>query len=276
MKNHKAKTLVIVAALILGVEIGTIPFFSVARLKSENPSETALMRQRIREAEGEGKKMNIVHTWISISRIPQHVINAVVVAEDGTFFSHGGIDWFEVQESVEKNISEGRAARGASTITQQVAKNLYLSTSKDPIRKLKEVIITLLLEQQLSKNRILEVYLNVIEWGRGIFGVESAARAYFGKSASSLSLEEATRLAAVIPSPLRHRPDANSRYVLRRKNIVLRRMLARNFTEQITTQENASNSILEPHRRVDTAAIAPENTIPEDSTDTEGEEYNGL
>jgi monofunctional biosynthetic peptidoglycan transglycosylase len=153
------------------------------------------------------------------------------VAEDGTFYSHGGVDWFEVQESIEKNIKERKAARGASTITQQLAKNLYLSTSKDPVRKVKELAITLLLEHDLSKNRILELYLNVIEWGRGIFGIDAAARAYFGKAVGDLTLEDATRLAAVIPSPLVHRPDTDSRYVLRRKAIVLQRMIARGMVK---------------------------------------------
>jgi monofunctional biosynthetic peptidoglycan transglycosylase len=218
--------LLCVAGLVLA-ELLTIPWFSIGSLKTENPGTTALMRQRLGEAQHDGKPLKIVQQWIPLGRVPQHVIDAVVVAEDGTFFEHGGIDWFEVQESFEKNLEEGRAARGASTITQQLAKNLYLSTSKDPVRKLKEVIITLLLERTLNKRRILEIYLNIIEWGRGIFGIEAAARAFFGKSAATLTLDEGTRLAAVIPSPLRHRPDADTRYVIRRKGIVLSRMAAR-------------------------------------------------
>ncbi len=135
-----------------------------------------------------------------------------------------------------------RAARGASTITQQLAKNLYLSTSKDPLRKAKELVITFLLEQLLTKDRILEIYLNVIEWGRGIFGVEAAARAYFGKSAADLTLDESVRLAAVIPSPLRHAPDADSRYVTRRKQMVLDRMAARNMINQPIQGETLSSA----------------------------------
>lgn len=228
--------------VILFVELLTIPFFSIHRLKTEAPGETALMRQRVREAEDDGKQLKITRSWVPLAKLPKHVINAIVVAEDGTFFSHTGFDWYEVQESIEKNIKRGRAVRGASTITQQLAKNLYLSTSKDPVRKAKEALITVLLERALSKNRILELYLNVIEWGRGIFGIESAAQTYFGKSASNLTLEEATRLAAVIPSPLRHRPDEDSRYVLRRKNIVLRRMSARYQSQPSTSEEKSSRS----------------------------------
>lgn len=230
MKAHKVRTVFIVAGLFLLIELLTIPYFSIVGLRTENPTQTALMRQRLKEAEREGKNLRISHRWVPLSRISKNLIDAVIVAEDGTFYTHGGVDWFEVKESIQKNIDERRAARGASTITQQLAKNLYLSTSKDPIRKLKELVITLLLEHELDKRRILELYLNVIEWGKGIFGVEAASQAFFGKPASSLTVEEATRLAAVIPSPLRHRPTDDSRYVLRRKQIVLRRMEARKFT----------------------------------------------
>jgi monofunctional biosynthetic peptidoglycan transglycosylase len=223
-------------------ELLTIPFITILSLNSTNPTQTALMRQRMREAAAEEKPLKIVQTWIPLSRVPSYVLDAIVVAEDGTFYEHGGIDWFEVQESIEKNLDEGRAARGASTITQQLAKNLFLSTSKDPVRKLREAAITLLMEQTLSKRRILELYVNLIEWGRGVFGIEAASRAFFGKSASGLTLDEGTRLAAVIPSPLRHRPDANSRYVLRRKAIVLGRMSARRQIPATTEEEEQSRS----------------------------------
>ena len=242
--RHKIRTIFLVLLLLCLVELATIPWFSVASLKAANPGPTALMKQRMEEARDEGKTLKITQRWIPLSKIPRSVIDAVVVAEDGTFFTHAGVDWFEVQESIEKNMRERRAARGASTITQQLAKNLYLSTSKDPVRKLKELIITFLLEHQLGKNRILELYLNEIEWGRGVFGIEAASQQYFGKSASTLSLDEAVRLAAVIPSPLRHRPDTDSRYVMRRKDIVLRRMTARYTNEYSPQKENSSSQSL--------------------------------
>jgi len=238
---HKVRTALLVMLLAVIAEAFTIPWFGVARLKTENPTETALMRQRRTEAEREAKPLKIIQRWIPISRIPAHVINAVIVAEDGTFYSHGGFDWYEVQQSIEKNVEEKRPARGASTITQQLAKNLYLSTSKDPVRKAKEAVITLLLEYHLEKSRILELYMNLIEWGRGIFGIEAAAQTYFGKSASGLTVAEAARLAAVIPSPLRHRPDADSRYTLRRMRIVLGRMSGRNFLSQSRAKEDSSS-----------------------------------
>jgi len=262
VRAHKFKTVLFLLGTFLLFEIFTIPFTSIMALRSINPQETALMRQRVGEAEDEGKPLKIVQTWIPISRLPRHVLDAIVVAEDGTFYEHGGIDWFEVQESVERNLEEGRAARGASTITQQLAKNLFLSTSKDPIRKLKEVVITLLMEGQLSKRRILELYVNLIEWGRGVFGIEVAARTYFGKSASALSLEEATRLAAVIPSPLRHRPDVDSRYVLRRKAIVLNRMAARRQIITTTTEEEDTSRSREQSPQGEDSAITPLEPAP--------------
>ncbi len=227
VRTHKLRTALILLGLFVVIETATIPWLAVSDLKKENPGQTALMRQRLREAEAAGKSLKITQAWVPMAKISPQLIEAVIVAEDGTFRSHGGVDWFEVRESFQKNVREFRAARGASTITQQLAKNLYLSTSKDPLRKAKELVITLLLEQSLSKDRILEIYLNVIEWGRGVFGVEAASRTFFGKSAASLTLDEALRLAAVIPSPLRHAPNQESRYVLRRAEIVRRRLEAR-------------------------------------------------
>jgi monofunctional biosynthetic peptidoglycan transglycosylase len=227
------------------------------------------MRQRVREAENGDKLLTIKQKWIPLSRIPRHVINAVVVAEDGTFWEHGGFDWHEFQKSLEKNWEKKRAIRGASTITQQLAKNLYLSTSKDPIRKLREWIITILLEHHLDKNRIIEIYLNVIEWGRGIFGIEAAAQTYYGRSAGSLSLEQAMRLAAVIPSPLKHKPTDNSRWMLFRRNVVAQRMQGRKYfeaeqepdedeTEQPQTKENQSSQPQTEPQPADTGRAMPD------------------
>ena len=237
MRTHKFKTLLLLIAAFVVYVILSIPYFGVLSLGNTNPDETALMRQRLAEAEDDGRPLKITRTWIPIGKIPKYVLDCIVVAEDGTFYEHGGIDWFEIQESLEKNLEEGRAARGASTITQQLAKNLFLSTSKDPLRKLREVIITVMMERTLEKRRILELYVNLIEWGRGVFGIEAAARTYFGKSASALTLDEAARLAAVIPSPLRHRPDTDSRYVLRRKAIVLGRLTARRQVPVLEQEE---------------------------------------
>jgi len=257
VRGHKLKTFALLCAAFVAYVILSIPYFGIFALNSVNPAETALMRQRISEAEDEAKPLKITQTWIPIGKIPKYVLDCVIVAEDGTFYEHGGIDWFEVQESLERNLEEGRAARGASTITQQLAKNLFLSTSKDPLRKLREVIITVLMERRLEKRRILELYVNLIEWGRGVFGIEAAARTYFGKSASALTLDEAARLAAVIPSPLRHRPDTDSRYVLRRKAIVLGRLTARRQAPVPEQQEESSSPTAPLPQEHDTATPAP-------------------
>ena len=243
--SHKLRTFLLVILFFLLIQAAMIPWFGVARLKDENPKETALMRQRIDEAGEKGRTLVIRHSWVPLSRLPKHLTDAVIVAEDGTFYEHDGFDWFEVRESIEKNIKERRAARGGSTITQQLAKNLYLSTSKDPLRKAREMVITMLLERSLSKQRILELYVNLIEWGDGIFGVDAAARTFFGRPASALTLEESLRLAAVIPSPLRHRPDVSSRYVVRRSEIIRGRMQGRGFApfpEDLEEEERAADS----------------------------------
>lgn len=187
------------------------------------------MKANAERARERGQPSRTIQHWVPLGLIPPEAVNAVIVAEDGTFWAHGGFDWFEFRESLGKNLRELRFARGASTITQQLVKNLYLSASKDPLRKLREWILTWEMERTLSKSRILELYLNVIEWGDGIYGIEAASRHYFGKSVSQLTREESARLAAVIPNPKRHRADSNSRYVLRHTQLILTRMDARGY-----------------------------------------------
>ncbi len=228
-RARKVLSTLIVFGLWIIVEFGTLPYGNVNQLKTTNPSETAFMREHREEAKGEGKPFRRVQRWISLNRISKDAVNAVIVAEDGTFWTHRGFDWFEFRESIERNMKEGRAARGASTITQQLVKNLYLSSSKNPLRKLKEWVLTWYVEQTLSKSRILELYLNVIEWGRGTYGIEAASQQYFGKSASLLSREESARLAAVIPNPRRYRVDKETRYLERRSQLIMSRMAARGF-----------------------------------------------
>jgi monofunctional biosynthetic peptidoglycan transglycosylase len=229
VRTHKVWTFCIVVGTWLVLEFALLPYGDLRRLKTTNPTETAFMVQQEADAASQGKPFKKVQRWIPLSRIPKDAINAVIVAEDGTFWSHGGFDWFEFRESIERNVKEGRAARGASTITQQLVKNLYLSASKNPLRKLKEWVLTWYMEQTLSKQRILELYLNLIEWGRGIYGIEAASQQYFGKSASAISRDEAARLASVIPNPRLLRVDKESRYVERRSQVILNRMAARGF-----------------------------------------------
>jgi len=259
VRSHLVLSILGVILLWVLVEAATIPWLEVAELRSENPGETALMRQRREEAEAEGKPLTIVREWVPLGKLPRHFLDAVIVAEDGTFYRHGGIEWYEVWESLRKNLEEGRVARGASSITQQLAKNLYLTTDQTPLRKLKELVITLLLERELDKDRILELYVNLIEWGPGVFGVEAAARRYFGKPATRLSLEESIRLAAVIPSPLRHRPDRESRYLRFHTRVIRQRMHARSMLP----------AEVEP-------AEPPSAPYPPDAADAEKETTDGL
>jgi len=180
-----------------------------------------MMEQRAEENHIEAPK---IRAWAPYNRISPHLRNAVLIAEDSAFFQHPGYDIDEIKESVKRNWHEKRFARGASTITQQLAKNLYLSTSRNPTRKFRELLIAQELERNLSKQRIFEIYLNVIEWGDGIYGAEPAARRYFGKSASALRPEEAAILAAMIPNPRRYTPSRNRKYLERRKAEILDRL----------------------------------------------------
>src|SRR5437868_3257495 len=181
--------------------VATLP--DVSGLKTKNPTVTALMEQRA----GEQKtKARPIATWSSYNSISPRLRNAVLVAEDGAFFQHSGYDLNELKEAAKKDWNEGRFARGASTITQQLAKNLYLSTSKNPLRKINEFLIAQQLEKSLSKQRIFEIYLNVIEWGDGVYGIGPAAQTYFGKSPGALQPEEAAVLAGMIPSPRSYSP----------------------------------------------------------------------
>jgi monofunctional biosynthetic peptidoglycan transglycosylase len=200
----------------------TLP--DVRPLTTTNPSTTAFIELRKREALDAGRTLQIRQHWVPYQRISNTLRRAVLVAEDSAFFDHEGVDYKELRASLEANWEEGKFTRGASTITQQLAKNLYLSPSRNPIRKLKELMITRRLEAALTKRRILEIYLNVIEWGDGIFGAEAAARAYFGRPAASLTAEEAALLAGAIINPREHSPARPTARLLRRQQIIVRRM----------------------------------------------------
>ena len=200
----------------------TLP--DVRPLKTVNPSTTAFMELRDAEARARGKTPRRVQRWAGYSRISPDLKRAVLVAEDDAFWQHEGVDFEQLQESIETDWARGRFSRGGSTITQQLAKNLYLSPSKNPLRKLREWVIARRLEAELKKARILELYLNVIEWGDGIYGVEGAARTYFVKSAAELSPAEAALLAAANVNPRILNPSRPSARLIRRQQLILRRM----------------------------------------------------
>ena len=200
----------------------TLP--DVRPLAHANPTTTAFMELRAREGRNAGRPVRKLHRWVPYSRISPNLRRAVLAAEDDGFFQHDGIELAQLRASLETNLKELQAIRGGSTITQQLAKNLYLSPSRTPLRKVKELLIARRLEAELSKTRILEIYLNVIEWGDGIWGAEAASRAYFGSSAASLSREQAALLAGAIVNPRVLSPANPSRRLRRRQQIVLTRM----------------------------------------------------
>jgi len=199
----------------------TLP--DVRVLAASPPESTAFMRLREAQA-GAGARPRRQHRWVSYDRISPHLKRAVTVSEDAAFWQHEGLDFDEIQAAIETNWADGALTRGASTITQQLAKNLYLSASRNPYRKVRELFITRRLEAELSKRRIFELYLNLIEWGDGIWGAEAAARAYFGIPAADLSPPQAALLAGAIINPRVYSPAHPNARLLRRQEIILGRM----------------------------------------------------
>jgi monofunctional biosynthetic peptidoglycan transglycosylase len=193
----------------------------VTDLATKNPGKTSVMRQREEEAQRAGRPPRHVQRWVPLSRVSRHLVHAVVASEDQKFFGHEGVDWEAIRESAEFNRKKGRLARGGSTITQQLVKNLFFTTQRSFTRKIREVMVAYWLEGELTKKRILELYLNVIEWGDGIYGCEAAALRYYGRSASSLDEDEAAGLAAMIPNPRRINPLVNRRLHERAQRRVL-------------------------------------------------------
>jgi monofunctional biosynthetic peptidoglycan transglycosylase len=235
-----------------GAALATLAAWYVAipypwTLRTRNPERTAVMEQRIREAADRGETLEVRHTWIPLSDVSDRLVRAVLVAEDYRFRQHSGVDWVSLAEEVRwtgddsfswTSVSDLRALRealayawtnrselrGRSTITQQLAKNLYFGTDRSFARKAMELVVAKRLERRLGKDRILELYLNVAEWGPGIFGAEEAAREYFGRSASDLTLEQAAALAATLPHPLTSNPARSPGRMLWRRNLILERI----------------------------------------------------
>ncbi len=199
----------------------------VSKLKKANPGETSMMRYREAEWEAKGHKKRIYQVWVPLSKVSPYLIKAVLIGEDDKFWRHDGFDFDAIGKALEKDLKTRRFKAGGSTISQQLAKNLYLSPKKSPLRKIEEAVITWKIERTLPKRRILEIYLNVVEWGDGVFGIEAASRHYFGKEASELSPMEAARLASVLPNPRKYDPAGDRRYVLKRSEIIYDIMVRR-------------------------------------------------
>lgn len=204
----------------------------IAGLEKSTPETTAFMEYRMeawRRAGYGARKVD--RRVVPLSAISKNLQKAVLIAEDDKFWQHDGFDYDAMEYALEKNLKDRRISMGGSTISQQLAKNLYLTPSKNPVRKIKEAILTWRIERTLSKRRILELYLNSAEWGDGIFGIEAAARRYYGLSARSLTARQASRLAAVLPNPVRWSPTGSSAYVEKRSAVIYRIMQKRGLVD---------------------------------------------
>jgi len=199
----------------------------VSRLKTENPRRTSFMEIHERDARKRGQSFSIYQVWVPFALISPTLVKAVLIAEDDKFWSHEGFDYQAMQKALEKDIKSGKFKLGGSTISQQLARNLYLTPEKSLLRKAREALITWRIERALSKKRILELYLNVAEWGKGIYGIEAASRHYYGKASLSLTPEESARLAAVLPQPRKYSPIGNQRYVVHRSELIYDIMVRR-------------------------------------------------
>ncbi|HUW49456.1 MAG TPA: monofunctional biosynthetic peptidoglycan transglycosylase [Sulfuricella sp.] len=189
-----------------------------------NPSTSAFMEQRLEVLQTKNPDVELRHRWVPYNQISGNLKRALIAAEDSKFLDHEGFDWEGIQKAYEKNQKKGKIVAGGSTISQQLAKNLFLSSRRAFWRKAEEAVITVMLEQMMSKRRIFEIYLNVIEWGNGVFGAEAAARHYYKTSAANLSAEQAAKLASMVPSPRYYDSHRNARGLARKTEIILVRM----------------------------------------------------
>ncbi len=201
-------------AAILAAAVVLTTFAQILALRWLDPGSTAWMKMRQRQARERGETLEIRHAWVPLARIPRDLQRAVILAEDGKFYTHDGFDWEAIRAARERNLREDRVKLGGSTITQQLAKNLFLSPARNWVRKGREAFITAIMELLLPKDRILELYLNSIEFGPGVFGVAAGAQHHFGVPLEKLSRDQCCRLAAIIPAPLRYR--VSGPYVARR------------------------------------------------------------
>jgi monofunctional biosynthetic peptidoglycan transglycosylase len=192
--------------------------------KTHNPQSTAFMASRLDGLREKNPKAALKHQWVDYGKVSVHLKRALIVSEDDTFVDHEGFNWDAMQKALEKNQKKGKVVAGGSTISQQLSKNLFLSGSRSMLRKVQEAIITVMLEAVMDKQRIFEIYLNVIEWGEGVFGAEAAAQHYYGIPAAQLSAQQAARLAAIVPRPRFYDRNRNAPWMLKKTETILARM----------------------------------------------------
>jgi monofunctional biosynthetic peptidoglycan transglycosylase len=213
------------AAVVLAVLAVQAWFYAqILYLNAFDPASTAFMDRRLETLRAKDRRATLRFQWVPYERISVHLKRAVVAAEDAKFLDHEGFDWQAIQKAIERNERRGKVVAGASTISQQLAKNLFLSGERSYLRKAQEAAITWMLERTLSKRRILELYLNIAEWGEGVFGAEAAARHHFGVPAAALDASQAAWLASVLPSPRRYERGRTTAYIAERSGTILVRM----------------------------------------------------
>ncbi|QDZ28883.1 monofunctional biosynthetic peptidoglycan transglycosylase [Noviherbaspirillum sp. UKPF54] len=225
MKTLRKLLLWLVLVPVLFVLVMQLFFFiQIWWWVDHNPDSTSFMRRQLSVLREKNPDAQLQHKWVPYDHISNNLKRAIIASEDSNFSEHEGIDWDALQKAYEKNSRKGKVVAGGSTITQQLAKNLFLSGDRSYARKAQEVVITYMLEFLMDKERIFEIYLNVVEWGNGVFGAEAAARHYYGTSAASLSAAQAARLAVMLPRPRYYDKNRASTYLARRTNLILRRM----------------------------------------------------
>ncbi|MDD2368268.1 MAG: monofunctional biosynthetic peptidoglycan transglycosylase [Sulfuricurvum sp.] len=264
--------------LLIGgfIDIGRyLVYPNVSDLRDIHPIPTAFMEYREDQWASENRDMHITQKWVSISQISPNIIKAVLIGEDDKFWNHDGFDVNGMEQALERSLKKGSVA-GGSTISQQLAKNLYLSPSKNPIRKIKEAILTWRIENTLTKRQILELYLNVAEWGDGIFGIEAAARHYYHKSAKNLTGLEAAHLAAVLPNPIRYNATGKQKYVANRSRIIYRIMKRRGivipqYQEVMTPPKKEETPTVNEEENQSISDLFTESNPSEPATENAGE-----
>ncbi|WP_199152900.1 monofunctional biosynthetic peptidoglycan transglycosylase [Chromobacterium sp. ASV23] len=215
----------ILAALVAAFVLYNLWVFGhILYWRSHNPDASSFMNEQLAKLQQDDPEAELSHKWVPYERISPNLKRALIAAEDAKFVDHEGFDWDGIEVAFEKNLKKGRIVAGGSTISQQLAKNLFLSSGKTPWRKLEEALITVMLEKTMDKRRIFEIYLNVIEWGNGVFGAEAASRHYFRTSASRLSAGQAAKLAAMVPNPRYYDDHRNAPGLAKKTRIIQRRM----------------------------------------------------
>ncbi|BBF86675.1 monofunctional biosynthetic peptidoglycan transglycosylase [Aquitalea magnusonii] len=215
----------IMAVLVAAIVLYNLWIFGhIVYWRSHNPSASAFMNEQLAKLQEDDPEAALRQKWVPYAQISPNLKRALIAAEDAKFADHEGFDWDGIEAAFEKNLKQGRIVAGGSTISQQLAKNLFLSSKKTPWRKLEEAAITVMLEKVLDKRRIFEIYLNVIEWGNGVFGAEAAARYYFHTSAARLSAGQAAKLAAMVPNPRYYDEHRNAPGLMKKTRIIQRRM----------------------------------------------------